>query len=153
MEKTSAFNLGFIARLYLGIVVDRLEHLGIDRFFYPLLYIHENSGKISQQDLAEKLKVDKVYVVKIVDYLTKHGLVERKACKLDRRKHLLVSTSKAVKLIPEIDKIYQQTEAEMFQGFNQKEIKQLKTQILQLQQNLLNIGKAPMSAEYKKLKK
>lgn len=86
MDLPLAYKLGVLSRMYYGMVTKKLSDLPMDRYYYALMFIHKSEGKVSQQQLAEELKIDKVYVVKIIDYLAELGYVERKPCEKDRRK-------------------------------------------------------------------
>jgi DNA-binding MarR family transcriptional regulator len=94
--------MGNISRLYLSNLKKYLSHLEIERSFYPLLLIDEGEGKLIQQDLAAILDCDKVQVVRIIDYLSSNGYVEREQNTKDRRRSNLEVTEKAKNYIPDI---------------------------------------------------
>jgi len=107
-----------IAKAYFGMLAERLDYTGIDRFFYTLVVIHAGGGTLTQQKLSELIHSDKVTTVRIIDYLSKNGLVKREVNKKDRREHLLLLTPKGVKIIPEISGAYKNIEKEMFAGIS-----------------------------------
>jgi MarR family transcriptional regulator for hemolysin len=106
------------AKAYFGVLAERLEHTGIDRFFYTLLIIYEGGGNLTQQKLSDVINADKVTTVRVIDYLSKKGLVKREVNKKDRREHLLILTPKALKIIPDICATLKGIEKEMFAGIS-----------------------------------
>src|SRR6476469_7756754 len=111
-----------LAKNYLAFLVENLESSGLDRYYYMLLVLHENSGKITQQQLSELLNCDKVTTLRNLDHLSKLDLIERVVNQKDRREHLLQVTVKGKKLIPEIRKTYQELEQGAFKGMSESEI-------------------------------
>jgi len=106
------------AKAFFGVLAERLEHTGIDRFFYTLVIIHEGKGTLTQQKLSDIIKADKVTTVRVIDYLSKKGLVKREVNKKDRREHLLILTPKALRVIPEICETFKSIEKEIFAGIS-----------------------------------
>lgn len=82
----------------------KLKHLDIKRNFYALILIGEGKGMLTQQDLSDLLKSDKVSRVRIIDYLSERGYVQRVKDLSDRRKYKLTLTKKADKELPLIKK-------------------------------------------------
>jgi len=87
---------------YLHLLRTKLQHLDIDRYYYTLVLIGSHAGEITQQELAFLLDTDKVSVVRMVDYLSGKGYVQRVRKINDRRKHDLLLTDKAKLALPEI---------------------------------------------------
>ncbi|MFL5731131.1 MAG: MarR family winged helix-turn-helix transcriptional regulator [Cytophagaceae bacterium] len=110
-----------MAKKTLGVLSEKLEHTGLDRFFYPLLVISREGGTLSQQSLSCILNSDKVTTLRIIDYLSKKGLVKRVVNKNDRREHLLTITPKAEKIIPKIEKGFMEFEKDAFQGISKQD--------------------------------
>ncbi len=106
---------GFLTKQYLGKLNQRMEHTPVDRNFFPLYLIGKNSGKISQQELADQIMTDKVSMVRILDHLSEDGLIKRTVNPNDRRQHLLSVTEKAEPWISEIEKGLQETNEFFFQ--------------------------------------
>jgi MarR family transcriptional regulator for hemolysin len=101
--------MGRISRLLLARLQHELRHLDIDRSFYPLLLIEAGKGELTQKDLARQLSIDKVQVVRIIDYLSMNGYVERVQDVNDRRKYKLVVTEKAAQFLPDIKNAMKET--------------------------------------------
>jgi MarR family transcriptional regulator for hemolysin len=106
---------------YVGTFSKRLENLPIKRHFYALMLIYKANGKWSQTDLASELQMDKVSILRMVDYLSEHGCVKRKTNPLDRRGQLLHCTDKGSSLIPAISDAMIETNTLCLDGFTAKE--------------------------------
>ncbi len=110
MPKSKEHSLGFwcsrIGHQYFALLHERLGHLGIERGYYVLSMIVETGGRISQQELADALQMDKVAMARHIDHLCERGFVERASCPNDRRKHHLKLLPKAAPAAKEIKQVY-----------------------------------------------
>lgn len=97
----------------------RLDYLDIERSYYALLLIEPGAGKITQKDLAQQLETDKVSIVRIIDYLSAKGYVNRIKSADDGRKSCLILTEKAKKVLPGIRKAMDEISARAFEGISQ----------------------------------
>jgi MarR family transcriptional regulator for hemolysin len=91
----------FAADLSLDVPI---ESLGI------LLATHYNGADVIQQDIAEIMKKDKSVVLRQIDSLEKKNLVQRIVDPNDRRRNIIKTTDKGMKLIDKVniklDKLY-----------------------------------------------
>jgi MarR family transcriptional regulator for hemolysin len=108
--------IGYLTKQYIGYVHKRMEKTPVTRYYFPLYLIGKYSGEISQQQLANKILMDKVGLVRVLDALTEEGLIERKVNPNDRRQHLLHVTESGAQWIPQIEKTLNETDA-LFYGF------------------------------------
>ena len=103
-------SLGFwcarVGQQYLTMLHDRLAHLGLERGYFALALIVEAEGKVSQQELADALHMDKVAMARTIDHLCEHGYVQRAACPNDRRKHHIKLMPKAIPAVKEIKQAF-----------------------------------------------
>jgi len=129
--------MGKISRIFQATIQEKLAKLDIDRSFYPLLLIEAGNG-ITQQELSKKLSCDKVQVVRIIDYLSSHGYVERIQNKTDRRKYELTITQKAKQILPEIKKTILETSSMSLKGLSVKQINELYRTLSIIESNLLS---------------
>jgi DNA-binding MarR family transcriptional regulator len=106
--------LGFtfiaLTKHYLNLLDEQLKGLPIEKYYYPFWYIAKNSGNINQQQMAECLDVDKVAIVRVIDYLEKIGFVERKINPQDRRCHTLHATDFGLQYFEKVEQALQQTD-------------------------------------------
>lgn len=111
--------LGYLTKQYLGHLMKQMENSPVKKYYFPLYLIGKNSGKICQQQLADKLLMDKAGLVRILDALTDEGFIERTVNPADRRQHLLHVTKSGAEWIPEIEKALNETD-ELFYGLIQE---------------------------------
>ena len=125
-----------IGKLFLGNLQVTLKHLDIERSFFPLLLIDAGNG-ITQQDLASQLKCDKVQVVRIIDYLSSNGYVQRSRNKTDKRKYELIITEKAGIIIPDIQNAFSLIASVALKGLSENQIKEFYSILSSIENNLI----------------
>lgn len=105
---------GLLTKQYIGFLAIKMKDTPIERYFFPFYLISKQSGKISQQELADQLFTDKVSMVRILDVLTNDGLIERKVNPNDRRQHLLSVTAKGKPWIEFVHGALQECDKQFF---------------------------------------
>lgn len=125
-----------IGRLFQGKLQENLGHLDIERSFYPLILIEAGNG-ITQQELAGKLFCDKVQVVRIIDYLSGNGYVERVQNPCDKRKYELAITEKAKLVLPDIKKAITDATSVALNCLSENQITELYSMLSTIEMNLL----------------
>lgn len=91
-----------LTKWYVGAVTAKLSALPIDRHFYVLTVIDEMKGEVTQKELAEMVWTDKASMVRILDYLTEKGVIERVQDPTDRRAYRVRTTEFGRSLVPKI---------------------------------------------------
>jgi DNA-binding MarR family transcriptional regulator len=129
--------MGKISKMSQDTLQNILSNLDIDRSFYPLLLIEAGNG-ITQQELAFELSCDKVQVVRIVDYLSLNGYVDRLQNKTDKRKYELVITEKAKKVITDIKNAFKVLSAVSLKGLSVDQRNELYAMLVIIESNLYN---------------
>lgn len=99
-----------LTKQYLSILGTKLSDLPIDRYFYAFWVISNNDGKITSKRLAEITQTDKVFIVRIIKYLTEKGFIQRLKHPEDKRSFLLHVTEKGRKYTPAIEKALIETD-------------------------------------------
>lgn len=107
-----------VGQQYFHVLRERLAHLNIDRRYSVLVYLAEAQESISQQELANKLYMDKVAVVRAVDHLSGLGYLRRTVCAEDRRKHHLELLPKALPVVQQIIAAYSEINDIAFKGMS-----------------------------------
>lgn len=125
-----------ISEVYLSTISTIMKPYGLERAFVPMIYLCENSNKVTQNDLANALKIDKVAAMRKVDYLSKRNLVIRKQDEHDKRCHLLEVTPKGMELFPKIKEAINQANEILFQGFTEQEISDFKNSMERLNKTI-----------------
>jgi DNA-binding MarR family transcriptional regulator len=126
-----------IGKLFQEELHGDLKNLDINRSFYPLILIESEEG-ITQQELAGKLLCDKVQVVRIIDYLSSKGYVERKPSQTDKRKYKLMLTEKAKLNLPNIKKAINHSISVAFDCLSENQISELHTMLSTIESNLVS---------------
>jgi DNA-binding MarR family transcriptional regulator len=114
-------SMGAITKNYYGALSKRLEHLGIDRHFSILAVIDKTPEKCTQQYLSDFLRVDKVSMVRMLDYLYEKGLITRVVNPGDRREHIIQLTSKGRKIMPDIHEGIKEMNSIALEGLSKTE--------------------------------
>ena len=140
-----------LARNYYGALTHRFKDIDIDRYFY-IISLVINHKDITQQGIADCLGLEKTYVVKIIDYLSKKGYIKRKVNPEDRRKHLLQPTKKALAFYPEIKENFHFMNELAFRGFTKKEVSTFYSQLEKIFQNISGLPADQYFVKYTKAK-
>ncbi|KAB2814544.1 MarR family winged helix-turn-helix transcriptional regulator [Phaeocystidibacter luteus] len=112
-----------LSKEYVAQVTDRLQHLDIERHYYALYLLDRAESTLTQSELSELLEVDKVAVVRLVDYLTEAGYVKRKVDDHDRRKQHVILQPKAEEVLPEIREAFSKANENLLEVLNEKDKK------------------------------
>ena len=107
------------AKLFLKLIHEKLGNLDIERSYYALILIDSGRGLLTQKELADYLEIDKVSVVRIVDYLSGKGYVKRVINSIDRRKYSLTLTDKAQEKLPEIKAVMEEVTIIAYEGLTE----------------------------------
>ncbi len=139
-----ASSIGFwcsvVAHQYFARLQQKLAELDITSWYYVLLVIEEGGGKWSQQELADRLDLDKVSMTRALDHLGDRGYVERCSCEGDRRKHLVKLTPKARPLVRTIRKAYEELNDEVLKGVKKADRAVFMEQLMAMVENLRKEG-------------
>lgn len=128
--------LSILGKEYLHHLQLRLQQLDIDRYYYALVIIDKYNGTITQQELALYLDSDKVSIVRIVDYLSEKGYVQRKRKNDDKRKHSLNTTEKGRLAIPEIKQSFAELNQIVLNGIEKSQITDLIQTLNKIKHNI-----------------
>jgi MarR family transcriptional regulator for hemolysin len=148
-----SFFMNSLTKRYVGALRKMLPDQDLDRYYYTLLIINETPQPVTQQFIADFLKIDKTSMVRVIDYMSDKGFVKRKACPEDRRKHSLVLTEKAKKALPEITKALEELNSQCFKGCSEKEKQEFFSMLEKMSNNLEELPQEDVLVDYIKLKK
>jgi len=137
MQEPIGRKMDKIGKMFQAKLQKDLSHLDIERSFYPLLLIETGNG-ITQQELARKLLCDKVQVVRIIDYLSSNGYVERIQSPSDKRKYELAITEKARQVLPDIKNALDATTSVAQNHLSDNQVTELYTILTIIENNLLS---------------
>jgi DNA-binding MarR family transcriptional regulator len=142
-----------LTKQYIGVVSEKLNKMDIERYWYVLILIADQKGNITQKQLGELLEHDKATVVRIVDYLSKHGYVERKQNANDRREYFVLLTFKAKKALPAIKKAFEEANNLALMDLSNQQLKAFKQYIDIVEQNMKSVPATSVNLKFKKIKK
>ncbi len=137
MQEPIGRKMDKVGRMFQAELQAELQHLDIERSFYPLMLIEAGNG-ITQQELADKLLCDKVQVVRIIDYLSYNGYVKRVQNQTDKRKYELTITEKARLVLPDIKKAISNTSSIAMKGLSENQVSQLYSMVSLIESNLIS---------------
>lgn len=128
-------NIGFLlnkaARIVRDDVGEELKGTGFSLNEYSLLRILELRSTDTQQEIGERLGVDRTSMVSLVDRLEKRGLVERIRDLSDRRRYNLLLTEKGKKSLSRARKRADHAQNRIFAILKEKQQTDLKALLLQ----------------------
>jgi len=131
--------LGLVAKMYLGAMVKKLEHLEIGPYFMILRIVDNSEGDVTQQDIANACQFDKTNMVRIIDNLSEKGYITRVPKKNDRRAYSIMLTPKAKKILPDIYAAIKDLNKQALKGLTKKEIKSFYEMLDKISGNVADI--------------
>ncbi len=152
-EEPLGKDLTYLSRLYYGVVTNKLSAMEIERYYYTLVLIKEGTGKMTQKELSTKMRSDKVFTVKVLDYLSEKGMIKRMVNDKDRREHFISLTPKGEKQVPLIMKAFGEATEAAFKGLS-KEEKGIYLKVMNvMRSNLLSLPADELKINFKKIKR
>jgi DNA-binding MarR family transcriptional regulator len=143
--------LHLITKDYFGVLTHLLDHLDIDRYFYPLMLICNANSGLTQKALSEFLGIDKVTMSRIAEYLVQQGYVTRESNPDDRRTTVLKATKKAMKEVQFIEKAFSKIDERLFENVSDEEREGFLKVVDRINVNMLKMPKGQVKFDYKKI--
>lgn len=141
-----------LSKMYYGALTKSLEKLDVERYFSVLYFLHNNKN-CCQQVICDNLKVDKTAMVKVMDYLSKAGLIERKTNPNDRREHFISLSKKGEKQTKEVVKSFNMIDEKAFLHISEAERKAFVKVMHKVCENLNQLPADDLFFNYKKTAK
>jgi MarR family transcriptional regulator, transcriptional regulator for hemolysin len=108
------------SRLLRNYIDHRAKERGTTRAQWIVLYrLRQNEG-LSQVDLADVLELQPISLVRLLDRLVEHGLLERRHDPKDRRANRLFLTAKGKELVDDLDGLRDAIATEIFHDLPDK---------------------------------
>lgn len=144
---TLGFLLHDVARLLRKRFEQRARELGLTRSqWQTLAYLANNEG-IHQGGLADILEVEPITLVRILDKLSKRGLIERRQHPTDRRIWLLYLREEARPLLDIMRDIGDATRGEALEGISTDDREKLFGILATMKVNLLDACRLPVDGK------
>lgn len=96
----------------------------------------EKLCKLTPAAIAERLHADRPTISCMVEKLVKQDFAYRVSNPKDRRSQIIILTDKAKELMPELERISENTLQKALKGFSEEETKQLKKYLTKVIENL-----------------
>src|SRR6202030_3174687 len=111
------------SRLLRNYIDHRAKERGTTRAQWIVLFrLRKNEG-LSQVDLADVLELQPISLVRLLDRLVEHGLLERRHDPKDRRANRLFLTAKGKKLVDDLDSLRDAIATDVFHDLPDEAIK------------------------------
>lgn len=127
-----------ITKLYYGALYNRLANLEIERYYSLVFYLGSIENMQTQQQIANHFKMDKTVLVRVIDYLTEKGYVQRVINPNDRRAYFIQLTDLAKEKLPIIKNAINDVNKIAFNGFSEEHIAIFTSQLMHVKNNLFN---------------
>ncbi|HWU60537.1 MAG TPA: MarR family transcriptional regulator [Ensifer sp.] len=93
-----------------------------DATWVPLMHLHELGDGVTQKQLAARVGLDGSSLVRLLDILSRQGLVERRIDLADARARLVFLTDAGRARVADIRRALSEAEAEMLQDISDAEL-------------------------------
>ncbi len=142
-------SLAILAKTYFAALTKRLEHLEIERYYAILILIEHHETNCTQQFICNELKMDKVSMVRIIDFLIEKKYVKKVLNLKDRREYFIQLTKKAIAILPEIHQAIDEVNKAALKGITKEKQKVLYAQLNSIQINLAHLPDEKIIIKYK----
>ncbi|MFE4705440.1 MarR family winged helix-turn-helix transcriptional regulator [Peribacillus simplex] len=92
-------------------------------------------------NLVDKLEIDRSYMSRIINKLSKDGLVMKENSTLDNRTSLIRLTPEGLTLFNQLNERSDEQIVRLFQGLSQNEIKEIHASMMYIQKKLDSLGR------------
>ncbi len=136
-EQSISFWVGMTSRALEQAMNDELAAHGITfRQFQVLAWLALEGGELSQNQLAERLRVEAPTLVGILDRMAREGWIQRHTDPDDRRKKLIMPTQKVKPVWERMAACARRVRARATQGVAAEDLEVVKRVMARMQQNL-----------------
>lgn len=142
-----------MTKKYIAMVTEQLREMDIERHFYVVYVVANATKPYTQKDLAAYLEIDKTSMVRVVDYLSDHGYLERVANPNDRREYFIHLTEKGQLASKEIERAFAHANNSCWEGFSTGAQKATAQGLDQMMANLNNISTTDLQLKFEKRKR
>jgi DNA-binding MarR family transcriptional regulator len=110
------------SRLLRNYIDHRAKDRGTTRAQWIVLFRLREQEGLSQVDLADVLELQPISLVRLLDRLVEHGLLERRHDPRDRRANRLFLTASGRQLVDDLDSLRDSIASDVLQDFPAEEI-------------------------------
>ncbi|HEY0898720.1 MAG TPA: MarR family transcriptional regulator [Sphingobacteriaceae bacterium] len=138
-----------VAKKYMSVFNGMVGDLQLDRYQYTLVLIQQHEERLSQKALSDILRIDKSYMVTIIDYLSDKGYVKREKNPNDRREQLIKLTDKAREDLNHIKNVFDELNKKSLQNIKEEDIDTFNRVLKTIETNLNPGDRKNIKAEFK----
>lgn len=128
-------------RIHYRVLEKNLESIGIHRASHRILMTLACNEFASQVDLARELEVSPASVAVSLKNLEKSGYIKKTAKEEDNRINFVEMTEKGRQLVEESREFFDNLDKEMYQGFSEKERRELCNYLERIYNNIVQMEK------------
>ena len=123
MRRQFPFGTARIARRWRKLLDERLKDLGVTQARWnTMVALHRGGEGTTQRDLAELMSIENPTLVRLLDNLENQELIERRACKEDRRARRLYLTARGRAFMEELDERAESLRDQLLNGITKEEL-------------------------------
>jgi|GraSoiStandDraft_4_1057263.scaffolds.fasta_scaffold630840_2 MarR family transcriptional regulator, transcriptional regulator for hemolysin len=132
------FQLSDVARSMRTYIDQCAREHGMTRAQWGVLARLERQEGMTQAEMAESLEIQPISLVRLIDRLCQHGLVERRPHPHDRRANRLYLTAKGHTTLAHLAPLGKEVTREILDSLSEAEVAQLLQKLLLIKTNIRN---------------
>jgi len=136
LRREILFQLSDVARTMRTYVDQCAREHGMTRAQWGVLLRLERQEGMTQSEMAESLEIQPISLVRLVDKLCNHGLVERRPHPRDRRANRLYLTDKGRSTIERLAPLGREISADVLDSLDEAEVADLLQKLLRIRNNI-----------------
>jgi MarR family transcriptional regulator, transcriptional regulator for hemolysin len=130
------------SRLLRNYIDNRAKERGTTRAQWIVLFRLRQQEGLSQVDLADVLELQPISLVRLLDRLVEHGLLERRPDPKDRRANRLFLTRSGRQLVDDLDSLRDAIASDVLRDISDEAIQASLDTLVDLKERLKGLGQA-----------
>jgi MarR family transcriptional regulator for hemolysin len=130
------------SRLLRNYIDNRAKGSGTTRAQWIVLFRLRQQEGLSQVDLADVLELQPISLVRLLDRLVEHGLLERRPDPKDRRANRLFLTSRGRQLVDDLDSLRDAIASDVLRDIPDEAIQTSLDTLVDVKERLKGLGQA-----------
>ena len=131
------------SRLLRNYIDNRAKSRGTTRAQWIVLFRLRQQEGLSQVDLAEVLELQPISLVRLLDRLVEHGLLERQADPKDRRANRLFLTGAGRRLVDDLDSLRDAIASDVLRDIPRESIQTSLDTLVEVKERIKSLGESP----------
>jgi MarR family transcriptional regulator, transcriptional regulator for hemolysin len=131
------------SRLLRNYIDNRSKARGTTRAQWIVLFRLRQQEGLSQVDLAEVLELQPISLVRLLDRLVEHGLLERRPDPKDRRANRLFLTATGRRLVDDLDSLRDAIASDVLRDIPREAIQTSLDTLVAVKERIKGLGESP----------